>query len=199
MEIVAVLPDGAVVRQCISLDGLTCARELHALVQSAARERVGRNVTVQLSADGAVLPADETPVAALRHLRELRCTLSTRPRVLRCEPLWGPEQGQTTVRIHGESFEGVGASARVRFGSVDVPCQRVSSTTLRCQTPAMPAGIVAVSLRRCEDDDAGDDGDAATYEFVKLESAYDAIFATTNSFCPVRGARAEEEEAPIWR
>ena len=48
-----------------------------------------------------------------------------------------------------------------------------------------------MKLLRCEDDEPSaddDDDDDATYEYIRLEAAYDAIFATTNSFCPVRGA-----------
>ena len=69
-------------------------------------------------------------------------------------------------------------------------CECVNDTTLRCLAPVHPVGIVRVVLLRCEDEAAvsDDEEDEASFEFVRLEHVYDKIFATTNSFCPVRSA-----------
>ena len=105
-----------------------------------------------------------------------------------------------------------GVTARVMFGSTSVPCEAINSSMLRCRTPTHEAGVVRVQLIRCEDDEPAvdgddDDGDVATFEFVRLETAYDRIFATTNSFCPVRSSQQEEDDQmkadaahdPKWR
>ena len=68
---------------------------------------------------------------------------------------------------------------------------------VRCIAPDHPPGIVNVRLVRCEEDDF--DEDEASFEFVRLETAYEVLFATTNSHCPVRGAaRGDEERVRGW-
>jgi hypothetical protein len=55
---------------------------------------------------------------------------------------------------------------------------------------------VRVSLLRCQDDQPtadDDDDDGASFNYVRLETAFDAIFATTNSFCPLREGHAAED------
>merc|ERR1740130_2122053 len=108
----------------------------------------------------------------------------------------------------------------VRFGSVSVPCERINDTTLCCLSPSHPPGIVKVSLVRCnsishnhnhnnnrnnsnltdnnrrileEDDDDEELQDETTFEYVRLGAAFDAIFATTNSYCPLR-SRSQKQD-----
>lgn len=127
------------------------------------------------------------------------------PHTTTCEPLWGPEKGSTLVLVHGEAFDLLDPRQLwVLFGSSAVPCDRVSDTLLRCRAPAHGAGIVDVRLRRCEGDGAAGaaaaqeagDVDLATFEFVRLEAAYDQIFARTNSFCPFGSPSAPPSRLP---
>ncbi|OEU12053.1 hypothetical protein FRACYDRAFT_270507 [Fragilariopsis cylindrus CCMP1102] len=187
-------------------------------------------------------------------------TLTTRlllPRLLQLVPLWGPEEGGTLIRLHGEglfsqslpllqTMAGEAAAAdsttssssnnnnnnnnsndrgvpHVRFGSVSVPCERINDTTLCCLSPPHPPGIVKVSLVRCrhishsnnnnnnnninnnsnltgnnnriileEDDDDEELQDETTFEYVRMGAAFDAIFATTNSYCPLRSRQKQD-------
>ena len=162
--------------------------DVYQICESVARERLGPSVAVQLYAGNQKLSRDSSAISGCMHVE---CIILSRPRLLHVEPLCGPEHGSTTVFIHGTGFDGIQtlASARVRFGAAEVALERLSDSILRCRTPAHPAGIVAVALVRCEDDaDTADD--TATFQFVRLEAAYDTIFATTNSFCPLRGSRS---------
>jgi hypothetical protein len=188
------------VREHVPASAARTLRELHLIVQAAARRRTGRQVCVHLFAPGGGprLAADDGLVSALPST-VIECRLVTTARVTSCEPLWGPEQGGTTVTLHGHDFDTVGTSARIQFGSSSVPCQRIDSSRLRCRTPPHAAGIIRVVLQHCEDEDATDsnrdaEDEGATFEFVRLEAAYDAIFATTNSFCPMRARNATTRE-----
>lgn len=184
---------GATTCETVPHSSAPTARALYQLVQATASKRLGHRIMVHLlSTDGALLPADETPVAALG--TPVHATLHEPPRLLRCEPLWGPEHGSTLVRIHGEGFMNGMQGARVSFGHVDVPCERVSETVLKCTAPPHATGLVSVQLRRCEEE-ASTDEDTATFEYMRLEAAFDAIFATTNSFCPLRGPEPARQGA----
>jgi hypothetical protein len=201
IEVVTAL-HGGTVRHRTQLDirDVGTMRNLYRLVESAACQRLGRRVVPILSSRGIVLPADDTSVSTKLAGGDtvVECNLAAvRPRVLRVSPLWGPEGGMTLVDLHGEGFEQIGMNARVAFGSVAVPCERVSGSVLRCRTPCHAPGLVKVSLLRCEPNMASaasrnvvddDDDDQASFQFVRFESAIDAIFSTTNSFCPVRSA-----------
>lgn len=79
--------------------------------------------------------------------------------------------------------------ACVSCGQAGVPCERVSETVLRCSAPPRAAGLVSVQLRRCEEGEAGVLG-TATFLFMRLEAACEAIFASTNSFGPLPGGVA---------
>jgi hypothetical protein len=173
------------------------------------------------------------------------------PRLLQLGPLWGPEEGGTLIRLHGEglfsqsllllqTMVGEAAAAvdstttatsssnnnnndrgvpHVRFGSVSVPCERINDTTLCCLSPPHPPGIVKVSLVRCNsishnnhnnshnnhnnhltgnnnrillEEDDEDEQDETTFEYVRLGAAFDTIFATTNSYCPLRSRQKQD-------
>lgn len=184
------------VREVIPHNVAGTLNDLYELVVTSARQRTGRKVSVSLSMDGTVLPASERPVATLGAEAAIECRIFSRVKLLMCEPLCGPENKSTLVHIHGEGLDGIGSSARIQFGSALVSVERVSESLLRCHSPALPAGLVRVSLLRCEnesaasDDAIDEDEDTASFKFVRLEAAYDAIFATTNSFCPIRGHRS---------
>lgn len=192
MIVVLATHDATTVRECVPCDAAGTLRGLYTLVEHAARQRLKQHsLSVILAADGETLPADDTPASTLVSTI-VHCNLISRPRLLVCEPLCGPDHGGTHVIIHGESLSTC-SSARVRFGAAVVPCvqdrQQDGAVVLRCQAPKHELGIVRVTLLRCEDDapsEGDDDDDRATFEFVRLEAAYDAIFATTNSFCPIR-------------
>lgn len=168
--------------------------DLYRRIETAACARLGEHVAVQLCANGRRIVADYTLLSSLG-TRVISCVLLTRARLERCEPLWGPEQGGTSINVHGCGFHGVGDSARLRFGSVVVACERINDCTLRCRAPPHPTGIVRVTLMRCEDDDSDDD--TASFNYVRLEAAYDTIFATTNSFCPTRHIGAKSGDADV--
>ena len=174
-------------------------RAFYAMLQHEVRRTLGdETASVQLFSEGGHgIPADETPLLQL-HTNRVHCRISTRARLMQCEPLSGPSKGGTIVRIHGKGLLNLRASsAWVRFGTVDVPVlDVVSDTEIRCRSPAHVTGIVRVRLLRCEDDrnnDDADEDDAASFEFLRLEHIYDAIFSTANRFCPLQeGSRADE-------
>lgn len=196
IDVVATIGD-VTIRESVLRTALTVA-DLHALVVANLAQRAPHlsTHTVQLTVGGSIiLPVDGTPLTAIQS-DVVQCTVRCAPQLLRCAPLWGAG-GCTVVTVHGVGLEAVGGSPRLRFGRVDVPCQRTSSTTIRCIAPDHPPGIVNVRLVRCEEDDS--DEDEASFEFVRLETAYEVLFATTNSHCPVRGAaRGDEERVRGW-
>ena len=196
IDVVATIGD-VTIRETVQRTALTVA-DLHALVVANLAQRAPHlsTHTVQLTVGGSIiLPVDGTPLTAIQS-DVVQCTVRCAPQLLRCAPLWGAG-GCTVVTVHGVGLEAVGGSPRLRFGRVDVPCQRTSSTTMRCIAPDHPPGIVNVRLVRCEEDDS--DEDEASFEFVRLETAYEVLFATTNSHCPVRGAaRGDEERVRGW-
>lgn len=196
IDVVATIGD-VTIRESVQRTALTVA-DLHALVVANLAQRAPHlsTHTVQLTVGGSIiLPVDGTPLTAIQS-DVVQCTVRCAPQLLRCAPLWGAG-GCTVVTVHGVGLEAVGGSPRLRFGRVDVPCQRTSSTTMRCIAPDHPPGIVNVRLVRCEEDDF--DEDEASFEFVRLETAYEVLFATTNSHCPVRGAaRGDEERVRGW-
>ena len=195
IDVVATIGD-VTIRETVQRLSLTVA-DLHALVVADLAQRAPHLSihTVQLTVEGTILAVDCTPLTAIQS-DVVQCTVRCAPQLLRCAPLWGAG-GCTVVTVHGVGFEAVDGSARLRFGTVDVPCQRTSSTTIRCIAPDHPPGIVNVRLVRCEEDDS--DEDEASFEFVRLETNFDVIFATTNSHCPVRGAaRGDEERVRGW-
>jgi len=151
------------------------------------------------------------------------------PRLLRLGPLWGPEEGGTLLRLHGEGFlspllqrrmgEVTDSSTssnnrsvlHVRFGSsVSVPCEQINDTTLCCLSPQHPPGIVKVSLVRCGISHNNNNNnnnqltggrirqeeelDETTFEYVRMGAAFDAIFATTNSYCPLRSQQQQQQK-----
>lgn len=193
LEVVAAIHSGAEVRERVDAAAIGTLRQLSRSVE----ERVGERIALWLfTGDGVPLPADDTPLTALPANSIVR--VRTRARVHRVEPLWGPDHGGTTCNIVGVGFSALSnAAARVQFGAVSVPCEFVSDTCLRVRTPAHPIGLVRVRLLRCENDNA-DEGaddleDSGSFEFIRLENAWDRVFATTNSFCPVRRSDADEE------
>ena len=199
IQVIATLDDATTVREQVPLHAATTLSILYTIVEQAARTRLNqRRVHARLLANGAVLPNDDTPTSTLLST-VVECQLISKPRIEKCEPLFGSIAGNTHVVIHGSSLAGLGETARVMFGSTSVPCEAINSSMLRCRTPTHEAGVVRVQLIRCEDDEPAvdgddDDGDVATFEFVRLETAYDRIFATTNSFCPVRSSQQEEDD-----
>ena len=56
-----------------------------------------------------------------------------------------------------------------------------------------PGQAVAAAAAAASEDERDDEADCATFEFLRLEAAYDMVFATTNSHCPLR-TRAEGGE-----
>ncbi len=200
LDVVATIGD-ATVREKIERRALTTA-DLHALVLADVKRRAPHvlRYAVQLTAAGTMLPVDGTLLTAIPS-DEIAVTVTSAPRLLRCTPLWGT--GSTAVTVHGVGLDSVGASARLRFGAVDVPCERLNSSALRCIAPANhPPGIVRVTLVRCEEDEGSEEEDEASFEFVRIEAAYDVVFATTNSHCPVRDRELDrhqsEEEMRDW-
>ena len=171
-------------------------RLLHQHIETAAMQRLSLSaVSAQLSwPDGTPLTG-ASPQQLLR--ATIRCRLYTRAQLIRCEPLCGPAAGGTVVAVHGKGFCNMRETTRVRFGCVTVAVTSVESDTmLYCRSPPHPTGIASVRLLRCEDEGTGDDDlDTASFEFVRLEAAYDAIFASTNSFCPIRSRGQHEAEA----
>ena len=65
-----------------------------------------------------------------------------------------------------------------------------------CRTPAHAPATVSVRLLGCEAEQGGGGGGSdasgatACFEFVRLEHMYDAIFASTNSHCPLWGGES---------
>jgi hypothetical protein len=161
-----------------------------------------------LLGDGAHVPAADVPLASLGlgASSTVVCSLAPVVQVACCEPSVGPDAGGTMVRIHGEGFTeatfGAASHARVEFGGHAVPCWRMSDTLLGCRTPAHAPATVSVRLLGCEAEHGGSGGgggggggsDAsgatACFEFVRLEHMYDAIFASTNSHCPLWGGES---------
>ena len=85
-------------------------------------------------------------------------------------------------------------TTRLQFGCVTIAVASVESdTTLYCRSPPHPTGIASVRLLRCEDEGPYDELDTASFEFVRLEAAYDAIFSSTNSFCPIRQGQHDDD------
>ena len=101
------------------------------------------------------------------------------------------------MAIHGTGFSSLGGFAQLTFGSVVISIlEIVSDSLLRCRSPPHHAGIVSVRLSRCAQLPHHElELDTASFEFVRLEAAYDTIFATTNSYCPIRSANHDGEEA----
>lgn len=164
IDVVATIGD-VTIRESVQRTALTVA-DLHALVVANLAQRAPHlsTHTVQLTVGGSIiLPVDGTPLTAIQS-DVVQCTVRCAPQLLRCAPLWGAG-GCTVVTVHGVGLEAVGGSPRLRFGRVDVPCQRTSSTTMRCIAPDHPPGIVNVRLVRCEEDDF--DEDEASFEFVR--------------------------------
>jgi len=144
--------------------------------------------------------------------------LTRSPRLLQLGPLWGPEEGGTLIRLYGEGLSSSVAAEsstssnnrgvpHVRFGSsVSVPCERINDTTLCCLSPQHPPGIVKVSLVQCGISHNNnsqltgsniileDDLDETTFEYVRMGAAFDAIFATTNSYCPLRSQQQQQQK-----
>jgi hypothetical protein len=169
------------------------ARQLHTFVEDASRERLGKPMRALLYFDGVILPATDVPLASLGLEAEsvVGCSLVVVVQVTSCEPSVGPDAGGTMVRVHGDGFTqaafGAATNARIGFGPAhSVPCWRISDTVLGCRAPAHAPATVSVRLLGCE---AGqnDSDTCACFEFVRLEHLYDAIFASTNSYCPRRG------------
>jgi hypothetical protein len=196
--LVVITYGNATTEETVDVARVPTMAQLYQQIEAAASRRLHSSVTAQLSRpDGASLPADET---APQHLQipSIRCHLHARAQLNRCYPLSGPSGGGTRVAIHGTGFSSVGNSARVRFGSAVVPVAEVESDTLLyCMAPEHPTGLVRVQLLRCEDERTSDDEpDSASFEFTRLEAAYDAIFATTNAFCPVRSLECRDRNSP---
>ena len=192
LDVIAKMDGATVAQDQISVNDTDTVRDLHRVVENAACQRLGRKVSVLLGVEGVSLPTDDAPVSTLQGLAVLEATLCLSPRLLSVSPLWGPAGGDasTLVTIRGEGLAAVGGSARISFGGTIVSCERVDATTLRCHAPGHAPGIVQVSLLRCEEEDVEDE---ATFQYVRLETALDAIFATTNSFCPVRSQAQRDE------
>ena len=182
------------------------ARRLHAFVAEASRARLGKPMRVLLFLPtGAAMPATDVPLASLGLHGEsvVGCSLEAVVQVASCEPSVGPDAGGTMVRLHGDGFSeasfGPASNARIGFGPLhSVPCWRISDTMLGCRAPAHAPATVRVRLLGCAagnvngpDSDADADADAdadgtAVFEFVRLEAMYDAIFNSTNSYCPIK-------------
>ena len=99
-------------------------------------------------------------------------------------------------RVHGFGFTvdifGAACNARIGFGTThSVPCWRISDTLLGCRAPAHPPATVAVRLLGCEAQGQGG-GAEACFEYRRLEHMYDAIFASTNSYCPINGGAVDD-------
>jgi hypothetical protein len=76
---------------------------------------------------------------------------------------------------------------RVLFGTELVKARRISDSELCVVSPPHEAGIVTVRCPCARGSVDGSDSDLfATFQYVRLENLYDAIFASTNSHCPVR-------------
>jgi len=120
------------------------------------------------------------------------------PELLSCEPCFGPQGGGNTIKIHarGFSISQRFLALQIEFGSQMVPATRVSETLLLCVAPPHAAGPVTVRLLCgvAGRDHVTHRESETLYEYVREELMYDAIFASTNSHCPVqhvlpRGAR----------
>jgi len=178
---------------------------LYEAVKGAATLQIGRDIT------SLTLYLRERELSKYSHATlssagidaesTVRAVISTvpRPRVSRCEPPFGPTSGGTPVKLHGEGFiDGLGfggPALHIRFGQQIVPARKVSDSTLLCVAPPHPVGPVRVRLG------CGGEEHDALYEFVSPERMYDAIFASTNSYCPIRSkeeGEEEKEDAPRW-
>ena len=174
------------------------AKALYGYVTAAARAELGTDgVAAVLLHAGATLPRAECSLTSfgIDESTVLRCAIVASARALRCEPSIGPATGGTLVRVHGEGFteaSGFGSSVRMSFGpGLTVPCWRESDHVLCCRTPAHAPGPVDIRLVSCvsaEDDEMG-----AAFEYIRPEAVYDAIFASTNSNCPVVYAPSNQE------
>lgn len=182
---------------------------LRDMIGTAAKSRADHKMDVILVYAGRVLPlTTETlgtfGVSVDSTVHVVCKPLVVAPRLCGSEPLMGPISGGTPVCLHGEGFtqgQGFGSSnVCVAFGSRIVPCKRITDTTLSCVSPAHPAGVVTIRLL-CRNQRTlemqplfGHEADGATFEFVRLETMYDAIFSTTNAFCPIRQRAADAIE-----
>jgi len=190
LEVVATLPQGGQIREQLHVEDTSTVRFLHHTVETMASQRLGRRVRAVLSIDG-TRPEQEALVSTLGG-NTVNCQLVEvyiPPKLLRVSPLWGPEGGSTRVHLHGDNLS-LPPSTRIRFGSTSVPCEFIEGEMF-CRTPLHPPGIVNVSLMRCEEDETMDE---ATFEFVRLEAAFDVTFARTNAFCPLRSQQQHDDE-----
>jgi len=199
----------------------TTSADLFSLVKQKAALRANvALVEVLLVFQGRPLPVAATSLSSLGitpacTVRAL-CYDASPARFECCEPSLGPENGGNVVHVHGTGFlvaRGFGSPhLHIAFGAERVPCKRVSDKVLLCSAPPHAPGPVLVTLGSCYQDQAlghgpgrygaisapEEDCSGATYEYVERGAMYDAIFASTNSHCPLR-SRANEHDVDALR
>ncbi|GMI31215.1 hypothetical protein TrCOL_g9005 [Triparma columacea] len=200
-----------VVRETLNLPpDTTLCQTLYDVIKQTARSRVGMSVDASVFFGEVLLPADTSTLQewGISAASKVFAVLSPVPQVTSCSPCQGPEGGGTAVRLKGRGFvlptlggSGMASSmlvqqvpavsaqgeVRVLFGTELVKARRISDSELCVVSPPHEAGIVTVRCPCARGSVDGSDSDLfATFQFVRLENLYDAIFASTNSHCPVR-------------